>query len=302
MDLQVSHSRPAPILPENEGAKKLAPRPDIFHYTNFRFFLLDFFLFLKSKNSRYSETAFMTKAGFGKNSRGYFKLIVSGKRNLSLDTITGLSLAMNLNDKEQQFFEYLVRFNQSKQDKDKEMNWKRLSELMKGKENNSFRLLRAQYNYYNNWYLVAIREMVALDDFQNDLDFISHKLKTEVSKKEIQLALDDLFDLRLLKKNEEGKLEQFLPAVEFADNRDNYKAVESFQKQMLEMAKSALNSDPYESRSISNLTFVCDREDFQRIREDLARFRKELIEKYETKATKKNIVLNLGMNLIKLTK
>ena len=75
-------------------------KPLIYDYIDYRAFLQDSLVHIQSRNSKYSATAYVRQAGFGENSRGYFNLIMNGKRNLSSLTILGFARTLKLSEKE----------------------------------------------------------------------------------------------------------------------------------------------------------------------------------------------------------
>ena len=62
-------------------------------------------------------------------------------------------------------------------------------------------LKKAQYDIIARWYCMVIREMVLLEDFENDPKWISGKLGGVVSETEAKEALKVLISNELLKKD-----------------------------------------------------------------------------------------------------
>lgn len=276
-------------------------KPVIYDYVDYRAFLLDSLNHIQSRNSKYSATAFVRQAGFGENSRGYFNLIMSGKRNLSSSTILGFARTLKLNDKETFHFENLVHYNQAMTEKEKTLYFDRINKNMKGKTSKAFELLRSQYNYFSNWYFVAIRELVSNDDFKEDHDFIARRLRNKVTKKEITEAISDLINLGLLARNEKGILIQSDDFINFTDTSMNYTVVNAIHAQFLDKAKEALDVDAYENRSASCVVLATDKENFEKIREEIKAFREQLMNKYGTNNQKVDCVLNIGIQLNHIT-
>jgi uncharacterized protein (TIGR02147 family) len=276
-------------------------RPQIYDFVDYRAFLLASLNFIRSKNSKYSATAFVRQAGFGENSRGYFNLIMSGKRNLSTSTILGFAKTMKLNEKETFHFENLVHYNQAMTEKEKSLYFDRINKLMKGKESAAFELLKSQYNYFTHWYLIAIRELVALNDFQETYVWISKKLRNKISKKEMNEAIADLLNLELLKRNAQGKLEQSEEFISFTDTSLNYTVVNALHSQFLDKAKDSLDEDAYNDRSASCVVIAAEKENFVKIREEIKAFREHILNKYGTNTKKLDCVLNLGIQLNHIT-
>ncbi|MBC7714775.1 MAG: TIGR02147 family protein [Rhizobacter sp.] len=276
-------------------------KPVIYDYVDYRAFLSDSLEHIQTKNSKYSATAYVRQAGFGENSRGYFNLIMNGKRNLSSSTILGFAKTLKLNEKETFHFENLVHYNQATTEKEKGLYFERINKNMKGKTSKAFELLRSQYNYFSNWYLVAIRELVATGNFKEDYDFISKRLKNKVSKKEIIEAINDLINLGLLGRDEKGLLVQSDIFINFTDTSMNYTVVNALHSQMLDRAKESLSEDEYKNRSASCVVLATDSENFDKIREEIKAFREHMMNKYGTNNAKVDCVLNLGIQLNHIT-
>ena len=287
------------VVPPTTGQQ--IEKPVIYEYVDYRAFLLDSLNYIQTKNPKYSATAYVRQAGFGENSRGYFNLIQSGKRNLSSTTILGFAKVLKLNEKETFHFENLVHYNQATTEKEKSLYFDRINKSMKGKTSKAFELLRSQYNYFSHWYLVAIRELVANEGFREDADYISKRLRNKISKKEIADAIVDLINLGLLARNEKGTLIQSDMFVNFTDNSLNYTVVNNLHAQFLTKAIETLSEDKYEDRSASCVVLATDTANFDKIREEIKAFREHIMNKYGTNNQKVDCVLNLGIQLNHIT-
>lgn len=292
------------FIPQTEAAPQALghnEKPVIYDYVDYRAFLLDSLNFIQAKNSKYSATAFVRQAGFGENSRGYFNLIMNGKRNLSSSTILGFAKTIKLNERETFHFENLVHYNQATTDKEKAIYFERINKNIKGKESRAFELLKSQYNYFSQWYLVAIRELVALTQFREEFDWVSKKLRNKISKREMQEAIGDLINLGLLKRDVNGKLIQSDQLVSFTDNSMNYTVVNALHLQFLDRAKESLSEDIYKNRSASSVVIATKKENFDKIREEIKAFREHILNRYGTNEGDLNCVLNLGIQLNHIT-
>lgn len=290
------------IINESTTVSKGYARPSIFDYVDYRAYLQVALQYVQSKNPSYSATAFVKQAGFGENSRGYFNLIINGKRNLSPSTILGFSKTLKLSERESHYFENLVLYNQATTEKEKGHYFERIAKAMRGKNSPAFELLKSQYRYFSNWYLVAIRELVALKNFKEDFDWIAKSLRNQISKREISEAIFDLINLGLLKRNEQGLLIQSNDHVTFTDNSMNYTVVNQLHSQFLDIAKSRLSEDAYQDRSASCVVFATETENFDKIREEIKGFREMIMNKYAVESNNLSTVINLGIQLNHITK
>lgn len=276
--------------------------PSVFNYTDFREFLKDAFLYKKQINPSYSESAFIMNAGFGASSRGYFGLIIKGKRNLTTKTILGFATALKLNPQETMYFENMVHFNQTDKEEEKVFFFERMKVSAVGSKTKAIEILESQYRYVSQWYLIALREVVMLKDFKEDEAWIVKKMRNRLTKDEVKTGLQDLLNLGLITRNDQGKLIQSEPIVTFTDNKNNFKNAVKLHQQFNEKAKELLELDPYEKRSARLTTLSCKKSDFESMRTEMKIFSDMLLKKYAgDNTTEAEVVLQLGMQLFYLT-
>ncbi|MBN22890.1 MAG: hypothetical protein CL678_16510 [Bdellovibrionaceae bacterium] len=273
----------------------------VFNYVDYREFLANSYEAKKKKNPSFSESAFCRKAGLGQNSRGYLKLVIQGKRNLTLNTMRGFIEALNLDPHEAIYFENLVFYNQSKKGKDKEYYFQRLCASSEGKESEQLLLKKSQWNYYSHWYYVAVRQIIGLSDFKNDLQWISKKLRNKVNTTEIQQAIHDLERMGLIRK-ENNTWVQSQPHVKYSSGKYNH-IYRKFQSEMLERAKEALFEDDYEERYVSSVTLTCPYEHIDELKKMIDEFRRKvsLSLSSSSEIQDQNTVFHLGIELFQIT-
>ena len=275
-------------------------RPQIYSYMNYRHFLQDYYNYLSSKNSQFSETAFIRKAGYCSNSRGYLGLIIKGKRNLSTKAIVRFAQACEMNSGESNYFENLVHFNQAKNIKERDFYFQRIAKKMKSKSPEVYQLLQSQYNYCSQWYVVAIRELVSLDDFVEDPEWIAKRFNYKVTKKQITQAIEDLLALKLLKRDEQGRPQQAEALVRFAEGEATASNFVNFHQQMLELSGEALERN-YQERSASSVILTCQADELENIRQEIAEFRAMILAKYGDQIARPNQMLAMNIQLFPLT-
>ncbi|MNT14207.1 hypothetical protein D3C72_1492010 [compost metagenome] len=61
------------------------------------------------------------------------------------------------------------------------------------------------YKYLTKWHYVALREMILLDNFKNDVDWIQSRLSFPVTAKEIAEAIEFLLQHDFIAKAGKGK-------------------------------------------------------------------------------------------------
>ena len=84
----------------------------ITEYIDFRSYLGDYFLMQKKASSKFSHRQFA--ATLKLSSPSFISEVIKGKKNLSQKLILKLATVLQFNDQENNYFEILVKFNQSK--------------------------------------------------------------------------------------------------------------------------------------------------------------------------------------------
>ncbi len=286
----------------SKNVERTLEKPSIYDYLDYRQFLKAAYMNKKSANPAYSESAFIQAAGFGKNSRGYFGLLMKGKRNLTAKTIYGFSKALKLSPKETMYFENLVFFNQAKSEEEKTFYFQRLQVSAIGENSEPLQILESQYRYVTQWSLIALREVVNLVGFKEDNQWIAKKFKGRMTAEEAGKGIQDLQNLGLITRNKDGKLVTSEPIVRFNSDENNFKNSTQLHARFTDFAKEALINDPYEKRGAQLITLCCSQKNFEKLRTDMEEFVSTTLSKY---ANEKNddpdAVMQLGMQLIQLT-
>src|SRR5579885_1444837 len=104
--------------------KEDASAIDLFHYTDYRQFLRDWYLAAKKGRGSLSFRTFSKRAGL--KSTNFLKLVMDGERNLTEVSLVKFMSALKLNKEQQEFFRNLVFFNQSKSNEEKDLYYQRL--------------------------------------------------------------------------------------------------------------------------------------------------------------------------------
>lgn len=244
---------------------------DIFTYLDYRKFLKDSFDEIKNSRPTFSHRAFAKTAGF--SSSNFVLLVMQGKRNLSGEAAIKIAKALKLKKKETEFFENLVRFNQSKTDAEKNFYYSRIAATRQYAAARP--LERSQYEYYSKWFIPVVREMVLLADFSEDPQWISQNIKPSITPTEAAEAIAVLEKLGLLSRDIDGKLVQSERHVTTGDEVESL-AVTNFQREMITLAGKSIDETPPKSREISSVTFAVSKERFDEAKKMIQDFRSKV--------------------------
>ena len=169
---------------------------EIFDYSDYRQYLKDYYETNKSRNSAFSYRYLAMRAGI--NSAPFFKWIMEGKRNLTKSTILKTCIALKLKDREAEYFENLVFFNQAKLIKEKNIFFDKLIALQKVRSVK--KIEPDQYDYFSQWYHCAVRELAVFPDFKNDFNWLAKKLNPPITAEQAKHSVNLLYAWDFLKR------------------------------------------------------------------------------------------------------
>lgn len=267
----------------------------VYEYSDYRLFIRHYYEGRKAENSAFSFRYLAQKAGI--NSAPFFKFLIDGKRNLTQETVAKVAAALKLDEKESEYFENLVFFNQAKTVKDKGRYFDKLIALRKARD--TLRIGSEKYEYFSEWFHCVIRELAALADFRDDFAKLGNALRPPLSALKAQESVDLLLRLGFLKKAG-GKYIQAEPLLSTGYGIEDYQVIK-FQIKMLRMAIEAFDRTQATERSMSSLTFSVSRETFKSVVKEMRAFRARLME-LVGKDEAPEMVYHLNIGLFPLSK
>jgi uncharacterized protein (TIGR02147 family) len=276
--------------------EKIMSLPNLLLYSDYRVFLREYYETHKSANASFSYRYLSQKAGI--NSSAFYKYIIDGKRNLTKTTLLKTCVALKLMDKEAEYFENLVFFNQAKTIKEKNLYFDRLTKL---RGNYDKRKVKAdQFAFYGEWHHSAIRELLECLRFTGDFEALAKRLSPPLSAKQAQDSMALLTRLGMVKKDAQGRWRQCDPVLT-TDGQVDAKVIVDFQIRMLDLAKEAFAHAKTEERLMSSTTFGISAETLALFKKKIREMKSEFLElaRLDTKASR---VYQLNLNLFPLSK
>lgn len=270
-------------------------RPNVFDYLDYRAFLRDHYLFQKGRGRGFSYRAFSRRAGL--RSPNYLKLVIDGDRNLSGDMAGRFATACGLEGEAATYFVGLVGFNQATSTTERNAAYERLTTFKRYRQ--AHRLEMAQAAYHSTWYLPAIRELAAREDFKADPAWVAARLRPTISVPDARRALETLFELGLLVKDAHGRAKQGDPLVTTGTQTTSLH-IGNYHRMMMERATASIDEVPAPKRDISSLTLCMSADGLRRLKERIARFRRELLELSELENDPREVV-QVNFQLFPLT-
>lgn len=280
----------------SKNTKDKTEKPNIFDYLDYRSFLCDIFNYKKQKNQHFSYRVFAGKAGF--SSPNFLKLVITGQRNLTNESIGKIAKGFNLNKQEREFFENLVFLNQASSYDEKDHYYNKMMSINGYLK--SHKLDKSGYIYFSKWYYPAIREIAGFKDRNLAPQEIAKLLSPSISVKEVEKALILLQELGLLRKDKDGLWEQ-PDKVVMTEPEVKSLVIANYHKEMMKMGMEAIELYPSQERDISAVILSIKKGRIKELKERIIAFRKELL-KLACEDEEADQVIQINFQAFPLTK
>lgn len=244
----------------------------VFDYSDYRQFIKDYYETHKAQNPSFSYRYLAQKAGI--NSAPFYKFIIEGTRNLTKTTVLKTCVALKLADREAEYFENLVFFNQAKTVKEKNSYFDKL--VQKQKHRHVGAIAESQYEYFAEWYHCVIREMVCMYDFRDNWANIGRIVSPSLSARQVEESVKLLLRLGFLKKAG-NRYQQTEPVLSAGYGLASHQII-NFQIMMLNKAIEAFDRSPPRERLTAATTVSISRKNFETFVEKIRTLRSELLE------------------------
>ena len=248
-------------------------RPVVFQFLNYRDFIKDYCKHQKGINRLFSLRVFSGKISPTLFTSGLLYAILKGKRNMSSSLRPKFVRAMGLKEREAQYFDLLVQFNQAKDMEEKNHYFLQLSQFRGSKAKI---LSESQYKFFSNWYYPVIWNYFELDQSQANPAEIAKKIHPPVAAAQVEEAIQLLLSLKLIKKMANGYAitEQHLAT----ESEFRGFPAKHYNLQFIQMAAQMLDSVEARYRQYNTLVFSTSERGFDAIKERIVSFQEELKE------------------------
>lgn len=252
-------------------------RPDVRQYGDYRLFLQDLVVYLRALDPKFSFRGFARKAGF--SSPNYLKLVMDGDRNLSAESAPRFVLGLGLAAEEGEVFICLVELSLAKHDVARNAIVASLRERTRGDD---LALLRDdQFAVYDDWWVLAVRDMAELADFECDPRWVARNLRPLISVAKAQATIDLLLRLGLWRVDAATKrvvnAAQTITSGLLPTELQGL-AIRNYHRATLDLAAQSLTTVAREERNITSAVVAFDALTYPMAVEIVTRARRELLE------------------------
>lgn len=269
--------------------------PSVFDYTDYRKYLYDYYAWAKRNKTGFSHRAFLTKAGM--SGPTYLKRVMEGLHDLTKNSLPKFAKALELSAPEASYFEALVGFNQATTPDGKDTHFRRLMELAPARSHTT--LERGQYDYYRDWYNVAIRELLAIMPWRDNPTEFSRQLIPAVPPGKVKKAVELLQSLGLMV-HVPGEGMRAAKALLKTDPSMESLLLPQFHQSMAKLGMEALNRFPRHERYFSGTTISVSRDTYEVVVEKIRALRRDILEHVQADPSPER-VYHLNMQLFPLT-
>jgi uncharacterized protein (TIGR02147 family) len=250
------------------------PQPvNLFEYADFRKFLDEYQLKRQETEPLYTRARVCQDLGLP-NTRSYFNDIVKGTKPLTRTYVDRFVQAFRMDHEEELYFRTLVDFNQSMNDKDRELLFDKLVALNRTPK----KFVNAdQYEYYKRWYHSAVFSVLDIFDFAGDFQDLAKRLYPPITPAQARESVGLLHKLGLIKKSPAGvwkATDKTLDTGKYIKSE----LIKQYQLQCMDLAKRTMLMAPEATgaQNFSTVTLSISKDAFRLIEQKLQKFKAEV--------------------------
>lgn len=243
----------------------------VFAYADYRLFLKEYYELAHQKDRKFSHRYISSRLGFA--SASWFHDVLKGRTNLAGTHLVKLAALLKLKDKEADYLEALVHFNQAGSIEEKNRYYKKLASF---KGVNVDIVGREKFEFYSTWYHTAIRELLFFSEFRGDHEGLAKKLKPALKPSQARESIALLEKLGFIRKDAQGVMR---PESAMLKKDTSFKSLyaANYLKANMELGMQALEGFQKEERHISAITLSLSKPGFDKAIEEIESLRKRLM-------------------------
>ncbi|MEH0861001.1 DUF4423 domain-containing protein [Halobacteriovorax sp. DPLXC-1] len=209
----------------------------------------------------------------GYKSSSILSMVLKGQRVPSHDLIASIAFDLDLSEDEARYLQLLVQLEKEKR-KNKDCS-RTLQYLNKLKSHGTFnRISLDEFSYISQWHFFAIKNLVLLEDFREDYDWISNQLRKKVQPSKVKSSIEQLVKMGVLKRDKDGNLKKPTKGYSTGDTIPS-SAIRSHHKEMISRGHESIDEIEMALRQISSLTLAIGDDDISKAKDKIIEFCQE---------------------------
>lgn len=182
---------------------------------------------------------------------------------------------LNIDEKEQEYFSYLVFFCQAKTTIEKSYYYGLMSSLRASII--GVTITTEAYRYYNEWYHCVVRELIVREQPPIDYGSIAKRFRSHVTATQVKKSIELLCELGLITLKDDGSYTQVFKILT-TDREVVSVGIRNYHLKMIDLGKDSIDNVKRENREISSLTLCISKEGMQRIKKRIQDFEDEILQ------------------------
>jgi uncharacterized protein (TIGR02147 family) len=247
--------------------------PDLFAYLDYRKYLRDAQEAMQAKDRKASFRAFAKAAGY--TSPNFLQLVISGSRNLAPAQLPGTIRALGLKKQESEFFANMVAFEQAEGFEEKNFHYQRMLRSRRFAEARPIE--KGQFEYLDQWYHPAVREMVLRTDYTGDPAWISDRLHPHVTVSQVEKSIQLLQRLGLARYDEATGIWRQTETRISTPSEIASLAVANYHRAVLKLAADSIEGFSAEDRDLRSVTLGIPKKRYLEVKRKLEEMWKEIL-------------------------
>lgn len=266
--------------------------PNIYDYLDYRAFMRDQIAWLKQYEAL-SDRKLAERGGFG--SPSFLKMLCDGRRRLTTKNLVAVSKSLGLDLRQTKFLEALMNFVHADGLDEKNHCFAEILQFKKYRAAHS--VDERYFNFFSQWWNVAIYEALAIPYWQQPAQFKKLPKVLGIGDKQFDQSLELLESLGFIEKFQQSFRQKEM--VLETKSEVQSLVVRNFHRQMILRAQQAIEHLPKHERDLGSLTIALSPEDFASFKKELYEFRSEANRKYSGN-NKAKVVYQLCFQLFPL--
>jgi uncharacterized protein (TIGR02147 family) len=248
-----------------------------------------------ARNSSYSLRSFAQNLGI---SPATLSMVLSGKKNLSLESANQIAAKLNLEPKEADYFSLLVQVEAAKSMDIKEKIIERLNALNPKRARADLTL--EYFRIISDWYHFAILMLTEIKDFEFNPASVSKRIG--ISRFEAETAIERLTKLDLLEKDPKNakKYKRVKGDIVFKSDHTS-EALQKYNRQILEKAIESVKTQTAKERLIGSEVIAINQAQLKEANNLMEDFFSKILTLAQN-ADKKTDVYCVGVQIFNLSK
>jgi uncharacterized protein (TIGR02147 family) len=252
--------------------------PELSQYVDYRQYLADFYKHRVQESQGqlrpYSYSDFSAAADI--KSPNYLKLIIEGKRNLSMEMCKNFSRALKHNRSQAKEFSLLVRYAQEKDPMQRNRNLKELSEYRAKRMLKAGEIDQKTWEQVSNWLVWVLYAMVDQKDLRFEACTLIKYLKGLANEAQIQQAMDQLIKAGDVVVDPESKKARKTGNTISGVDQIPAELVRKIQSELIYLGLESMHKYTAHEREVSGFTLAMTKKEYEWVRFELRKLRKQI--------------------------